>query len=193
MRFSTTARLILGIGIFAIVIGVVGWFYLQKAQEQSQLDNSLSLAQTTLPTIISQKNDLVSQLTQLESDLAQAESSLAQAKAKFPESVESIEYDEVLFDIADDCDLNITNLTASEPGDEEVESVHFSVASFTVDVRGTVAEILKFLNTIATSEYSPTETNFINATIASVNMAVTETGWTWSATINLVIYDYRGE
>jgi hypothetical protein len=110
----------------------------------------------------------------------------------------------VLFDIADDCYLNITNLTASEPGDEEVESVHFSgdeevesvhfsVALFTVEVRGTVAEILKFLNTIATSEYSPTETNFINATIASVNMAVTETGWTWSATINLVIYGYRGE
>ena len=195
MRFSTTARLILGIGIIVIIIGGVCWFYLQKAQEQHELDNRLSLAQTTLPTLISQRSDLESQLTQWESDLAQAESSLAQVTVQFPESVESIEYDETLFDIADDCVLKINNLTASDPGEKEIEGITYSVTSFIVRVEGTVAHILKFIETIATSDYSPGETNFVNAYIVSVKMENLEPGEYEqpSATINLVIYGYRGE
>ncbi len=195
MRFSTTAKLILGIGIFVIVIGGVCWFYIQKAQEQRQLDNRLSSAQTTLPTLISQRSDLKSQLTQWESELAQAESSLAQVTVKFPESVESIEYDETLFEIADDCVLKIKNLTASEPGEEELEGITYSITKFKVRVEGTVSHILKFIEIVATSDYSPGETNFVNAYIEAVNMSIPEPGEDEppSATISLVIYGYRGE
>lgn len=195
MRFSRTAWLILGIGISAIIIGAVGWFYFQKAQEQHELDNRLSLAQTTLPTIISQRNDLESQLTQMESDWAQAKSSLAQVTVQFPESVESIEYDEVLFDIADDCNVQITNITASEPRDAEIEGIIYSIAPFTVKVEGTVAHILKFIETIATSDYSPSETNFVNASINIVLMENLEPGEGGKplASIRMDIYGYRGE
>jgi len=195
MRFSRTAWLILGIGISAIIIGSVGWFYFQKAQEQRELDNRLSLAQVSLPTVISQRSALESQLTQMESDWAQAESSLAQVTVQFPESVESIEYDEVLFDIADDCVLKIKKLTASEPGEEEIEGITYSITSFTVKVEGTVAHILKFIETIATGDYSPGETNFVNASINTVTMENLEPGEGEKplATIRMDIYGYRGE
>jgi len=195
MKLSRTAWLILGFGIFIIAIGVLGWVCIQKGGEQGQLDNSLSLAQATLPKVISERADLERQLPQLESELAQAESLLNGVKARFPESVESIEYDEVLFEIADDCDLEITNLTASEPSDEEIEGITYSITSFEVEVEGTVAHILDFINTIATSEYSPNETNFINAIIKEVNMEVFEpgAGGKASAIINLAIYGYQGE
>jgi len=200
MKLSRTAWLILGIGVFAIAIGSLFWVYLEQRGEQQRLDDSLSVAQATLPTLVSERANLESQLSQSESELAQARSLLYEVKASFPESVESIEYDEALFDIADDCNLKITNLTASEPSDEEVESitysdeevesVTYSVASFTVEVEGTVPHILDFINTITTDEY------FINATIERVDMQVPEPGEGKekpSATIDLIIYGYQGE
>jgi len=204
MKISRTAWLILGIGIFAIAIGILCWVFLQQVQEQKGLNNSLSLAQATLPRVISERNDLESQLPQLESELAQAESLLSGVKARFPESVESIEYDEVLFEIADDCDLEIIELTASEPSDEEIAGITYYITSFKVKVEGkyggyidkTVGDILDFINTIATSEYSPGETNFVNAIIKEVNMEVPEPGEVDEkpkATIKLDIYGYQGE
>ena len=200
MKLSRTAWLILGIGIFVIAFVSLYVVYLQQGREQQRLDDSLSLAQATLPTLVTERDDLTSQLSQSESELAQAQSLLYEVKAKFDDSVESIEYGEELFNIADDCDLEITNLTASEPSDEEVESitysdeevesVTYSITSFTVEVEGTVAHILDFINTIATDEY------FINATIELVKMEVPEPGEGQekpSATIDLIIYGYKGE
>jgi len=133
------------------------------------------VAQDTLPTLVSEKEDWESQLTRLESQLTRLKSELAQAvsllnrtAASFPESVESIEYDERLFKIADNWNLEITTLTASEPTDKVVEDITYSVTSFAVDVRGEVANILDFINAIVTSE------DFTCATAELVNINVPE-------------------
>jgi len=190
MRLSKTAWLILGIGIFVIAFATLYMLYSRQADEQEQLRDSLSVAQDALPQLISEREDLESQLTQWESQLAQATSSLVKIEARFPESVQSIEYDERLFEIADDCDLEITSLTASEPGEEKVEDVTYAVTSFGVEVEGEVADILDFVNAIATSEY------FTTATMEMVNMDIPEPEEEEdkpSATIELVIYSYKGE
>ena len=181
-RLSKTSWLILGIGIFVIALVSLYMVYRQQGREQERLNDSLLVAQATLPTVVSEKEDWESQLTQRESQLTQRESQLTQqesqlaqatslldtTQASFPESVESIEYDEELFRIADNWDLEITTLTASEPGDKEVEGITFSVTSFTADVKGEVADILGFISTIATDE------DFINATTELVNIKVPE-------------------
>jgi len=194
MKLSRTFWLILGIGISVIAVGILGWFYLDQRGEQQRLDDNLAVAQRTYPTLVSQRDDL-------ENALAQATSLLNAARSGFPDSVDSIRVDEKLFEIADDCE--ITKLTASEPSDEKVEGITYITAPFVVDVKGEVADILDFINTIATDEY------FINATIELVDIVVPEPltekekrGLTEdeikeakkpSATINLVIYGYQGE
>ena len=174
-RLSKTGWLILGIGIFVIALVSLYMLYSRQGDEQEQLNDSLLVAQATLPRVVSEKEDWQRQLTQLGSQLTQQESQLAQAtslldttQASFPESVESIEYDEELFRIADNWDLEITTLTASEPGNEEVEDITFSVTSFTADVKGEVANILGFINTIVTSE------DFTSATAELVNINIPE-------------------
>ncbi len=183
-RLSKTAWLILGIGIFVIAMGSLYFLYSRQGGEQGQLNDSLSVAQATLPGLVSEKEDWESQLTQLESQLTQWESQLSQAvslldttQASLPESVESIEYDEELFRIADGWRLEIINLTASESRDKEVqvevedievEDITFLVTSFTVDVRGEVNDILGFINTIVTSE------DFTCATVELVNINIPE-------------------
>ena len=216
MKISKTAWLILGIGIFVIAVASLYMVYFQQGREQERLNDSLSVAQQTLPELASEKDDwerqltqLGSQLAQLKSELAQATSRLADSKTRFPKSVASIEYGERLFRIADGCDLVITEFTSSEPGDKKVEvevgdinveDVTYFVTLFTVVVESKdagysdktiVDNMLDFINTIATSDY------FASATIELVNMdipePVAEEEEKPSATITLVIYGYKGE
>ncbi len=181
MRLSKTAWLILGIGIFVIAFGSLFMVYSRQTGEQERLEDDLSAAQALWPQLISEREDLESQLAQLESQLTQATSSLSSSKARFPKSVQSIEYDEALFDIADECDLEIMELTASEPRDKKVEDITYTTTTFEVVVRSkelppstvdkfetyideTVADMLEFINIIATGE------DFTTATIELVNM-----------------------
>ena len=208
MRVSKTAWLILGAGVFVIAFGTLFMSYSRQSGEQEWLEDSLSVAQALWPQLISEREDLEDQLTQWEGELAKATSSLSSSKARFPKSVQSIEYDEALFDIADDCDLQIMKLTASEPRDKKVEDITYTTTTFQVVVRSeesppstvdkfetyideTVADILDFINIIATDE------EFNVGTIEVVEMKNLEppgeiTGdemWP-EATIKLIIYGF---
>ncbi len=213
MKLGKMAWYALGIGI--LVIAAVGLFmlYQQEAQEQEWLNEELAAAQAEVPKLAAERATLESTLTELEDNLAQATSRLKTAKAAFPALVESIEYDEQLFRFAKDNALDIVIVTATEPSDNnvpvevedeniEVEDVTYFVTSFTIKVKGQVADILSFINTIVTHN------DFTTATVELVNIVVpkplTEAekeGLTKeeitereipSATINLVIYGYKG-
>jgi len=208
MRVSKTAWLILGAGVFVIAFGTLFMSYSRQSGEQEWLEDSLSVAQALWPQLIAEREDLEDQLTQWEGELAKATSSLSSSKARFPKSVQSIEYDEALFDIADDCDLQIMKITASEPRDKKVEDITYTTTTFEVVVRSeesppstvdkfetyideTVADILDFINIIATDE------EFNVGTIEVVEMKNLEppgeiTGdemWP-EATIKLIIYGF---
>jgi len=171
MKISKTALLVLGIGIFIIAFAALFTLFSGQSGEQERLNDSLAAAQSLLPKLIAEREDLAGQLTQWESDLAKVTSSLGKSEARFPKSVESIEYDETLFRIADDCDLRIIDLTASEPQDEKVvdTDITYAVTNFKVVVRSkesppstlgdfeayideTLANMLEFINIVATSE-----------------------------------------
>ncbi len=207
MRLGKTAWFILGSGIFIIAFISLFVGFSRLSGEQGKVEDSLSSAQDLLPQLISQEDDLTSQLTELENQLAQAESSLSRSAARFPEAVESIEYDEELFMIAHDCGLEVFSLTASEPSDIKVkvgeETVTYTITIFEVEVRPTapppftkayidttIANMLAFINNIVTGEY------FTTADIEIVDIKAPkpdETGKEMSATIRLVIYSYKGE
>jgi len=206
MRLSKTAWFILSIGIFIIAFGSLFVGYSRLSGEQEKVQDSLSSAQELLPQLVSEREDSASQLAQLQNQLAQAASSLSDSKAKFPQAVESIEYGEELFMIAHACDLEIFNLTASEPRYQEVEGITYTTTLFEIEVQSknpppdpltkayidnTIDNMLAFINTIATEEY------FNVADIELVDIVAPQPGETTgerpSATINLIIYTYQGE
>lgn len=197
MKLSKISWLILVIGIFVIAFGSLYWLYLQEGPKQNELSGQLSTVQARIPKLAAERANLESTLTELEDKLAQVTSQLKTAKVVFPAAVESIEVDELLFGIADDWDLEITSLTASEPSDLkvavevetediELEDVTYLVTSFTVDVKGkapesdlteeeykayidkAVDDILNFIHTIVTHR------DFDTATIELVNIVIPE-------------------
>jgi len=181
MKTNKKVWLIVGIGVFVIVLAVLFSTYSQQAGERGQLEDNLSTAQALVSKLTTQKGDL-------EDRLAQAESLLDTSQAEFPDSVESIEYGEDLFDIADDCDVVLTSLRPSQPTDKEAGGATYSVSSFVVVVKGDIGDILDFVDALRAGEDFQLPWS---AELKAVRINYGGEGDT--ATINLDIYAYKGE
>ena len=174
MRISKRVGLIIGAVILVVILVILFSTYSRQAGERNDLNARLSAAQTIVPVLTNQKTDL-------ENQLAQAESSLNANKAKFPESVESIEYGEYLFEIADECNVNLNFLTFPKPTAITIGAVTYSVVSLSLPVSGELDNIFDFIEALRTDE------RFTSAEVTAVNINVAG-----SATINLNIYGYKG-
>jgi hypothetical protein len=118
----------------------------------------------------------------LEDQLAAAQSSLETSAVKFPESVQSIEYGEYLFEIAADSNVKLDSLTFPRPAGSIVGTVTYSVVSLTLPVSGTLENIFQFIDTIRT------DGRFASTNVRSINMNIGGS----KATIILDIYGYKG-
>ena len=178
MKPSKKVWLIVGIGIFAIVLGILYTLYFREVREREQLSDSLAAAEAILPGLEAEREGL-------EARMAQATSLLNTNQAQFPASVESIEYDDDLFEIADECNVDITRLTASKPIDKRLGSITYSVSSFALKVEGSVADILEFIYAIRTGKDFQLPWS---AAVTSVGLSPAD----GEANISLDIYGYKG-
>ena len=174
MNLSRKVWLILGAIIIIAAIIIVGVVYFRQAGERDVLNNRLSEAETRLPVLTASRDEQ-------ENQLASAESLLEASQAQFPESVESIEYGEYLFEIADDCNVNLASLKFPKPTDKKIGAVTYSVVSLSLPISGTLEDIFDFIDTIRTDE------RFASADVKSVYMDVAGS----SAIVSLDIYGYK--
>jgi hypothetical protein len=175
MKLSRKVGLILGAVIIVVALVSVYMVYRPQAGERDDLHAQLSGAQTLIPGLAKQKQDL-------EAELAQVQSSLSTSQVQFPQAVESIEYDVALFAIAHDCNVEITKLTVSPPAGTTVGTITYSVSSFVVVITGNIDNILKFINAIRTGGDLQLPWS---AEVTGINTSMD------SATINLNIYGYK--
>jgi hypothetical protein len=192
MKLGRTAWLVLGVGAFVIVFATLFVVYSRQSGEQGELERSLTGAQTQLTKLISGREAIASQLTERQSELAAAQALLSSARGSFPRVEASIEYDEVLAEIAADYNLEVVSMSAEEPREQKIEDVTFIVLTFEAKVRGEVSSMLNMLDDIATDE------RFASATVEVVDIKVPEASEGGeveepTATIELVGYSYGGE
>jgi hypothetical protein len=152
MKFGKTAQLILAIGIFAIAIVFLYQTNAKRDAEYDGLNTQLATAQGLLPELVSDGQQLESRLNRLQIELAQAKDSLSDGKAYFPRTIDGIRYDELLFQMAHDRDLEMMVLETSDPAGVNVGDVTLTVTTFDIAVKGTVADILDFINVIAVGD-----------------------------------------
>jgi hypothetical protein len=175
MKLSKTVWLVIVIVLLGIAAGVLFSIYSGQVGERGDLSDRVSNAQTLLPGLVANRE-------KLEDQLAQAESSLDKSQAKFPESVKSIEYGEDLFEIADDCNVDLTSLRPSMPTSKKVGAVTYSVSPFVVVVKGNIDNILDFIYVIRTGGDFQLPWS---ADLKGVNMGGSQ------ASITLDIYGYK--
>ena len=163
--------------IVVIVAALAGLYtvYSRQAAQRSQLNERLDTAQTLQAGLNASKTDL-------EDQLASAQSSLNSSQAQFPASVESIEYGEYLFEIAERCNLQLATLSFPRPAARTVGSVTCSVVSLSLPVSGTLENIFKFIDLIRTDpRFASTQVNSVNLNVGG-----------GSAVIAVDIYGYKG-
>jgi hypothetical protein len=178
MKLSKKVLLIVIIVIFAVALGVLFSIYSGQNGEKAELNDRLSWAQTILPGLIDDRETK-------EDELTQAESLLATSQAQFPESVESIEYGDDLFEIADDCNVSLTALKAKKPTKKTLGAVTYSTSSFDVVVQGSIDNIMEFIYALRTGD------DFQLPWSAEINSIKTNVS-SGSADIEIVIYGYKG-
>jgi hypothetical protein len=174
--------------LFALVIlfgAVAGYLYTANNAEiknQTQLKDTIAKDQATINKGITQKADLEKAAADIADQLASAKAALADIH--FRSTVESIEYDRILYAIADTAKIRITGLNATPPADIKESNNMYQLTKFTITVEGlgpdgifskpaddtaylgsVVSNILGFTNNIATSP------DFDTAVIESVNIS----------------------
>jgi len=210
MRLSKTALLVLGIGIFILGFAILFTMYSGQSGEQALLNKNLAASQGLLPGLIAEKEDLAGQLAQWEGELDKAMLALSKSEGQFPKSVESIEYDEVIFKLAEQSGLLIIELTASEPAEqgvqgtdiiytvttvtvvlENAESPPGTAGDFEVYIDETVDKVLEFIHLIVTTPdfgVATIQVAAIEALEPPEELDGSETGP--EATIKLAIYGF---
>jgi type II secretory pathway pseudopilin PulG len=145
IKINKKVLFIIGIVIFAIAMGSLVRSYSQQVGEQEQLRDSMSTQQVLLNNLNTEKADW-------ENKRAEAQALLDTSQAEFPEWVESIEYGEDLFKIAEDCNVDLTELIPSAPTAKKVGAATYYVAAYFVKVMGNIDDTLEFIQALRTGE-----------------------------------------
>ena len=127
-----------------IVFGAVdGYLYTANNAEtknQTQLKDTIAKDQVTINKGITQKATLDKNAADIADQLTKAKASLA--GIHFRPAIESLEYDRILYSIADAAKVRVTNLTATSPGNIKEENNTYQVTTFTVTVEGLSPDVI---------------------------------------------------
>lgn len=191
MKLSKTALIFLGVGIFVILVAILGMTYSQQSQEQSRLNQELSLAQLRLEEYASQQ--LSSQQEELESRLTRLETRLRVTKNNLYQSIQSIEITETLYEVAKTSDVEIVEISSPGLANEELEGITYSFLRLAVTVEGDVRDLIDFIDAW-TKEYPTGVVESVEITVPESPEDEEETAEELpSADIRLLIYTYEGD
>jgi len=176
IKISRKVWLTVVVVILFIALGNVARMYIQQSREEAALRQSIAQQQALLHKLTADK-------TNAQDQLAQAESLLDTSQQGFPQSLTSIEYGEDLFAIAEDCGVQLAELSQSAPATKSIGAVTYSVSSVGIQVAGTTDDILDFIYALRTGDGFRLPWS---AEIKSITMDVSGN----SASITLDIYAY---
>jgi len=131
VKLSKISWLVLIVGIFTISFAGLGTAHSQQLDEQDQLDEELSLAEIRISNF--QIDQLSAQRVELEKQLNQATLQLEAAKDDLRQRIESIGVTDSFFEIAEDCNVEIIEISSSGLSSDELEVPEISPSSYDSD------------------------------------------------------------
>ncbi len=185
MKISRTSWLILVAGVFVVALASLGIAHAQQIEEQGQLDEELTVAEKRLTNL--ELKGLSSQKMEMEKQLEQTVSELETIQDNINYPIESIQETDILFDIAEACDVTVTDMTSSALGGEQLASIDCSVITLTAKVEGDVADLIDFVIKL--------NNDFTTGMIKSADIIIPEDSdeaeESPSAYIRMVVYSYE--
>jgi uncharacterized coiled-coil protein SlyX len=180
MKLSSRTWVIL---LFVLILAgavVLYMMYNNKLDERERALDNKAQAELFIPALESQKAGLEEELAGLEQEYAElnqrleelnitlesASNTLAESQNRLRLVVESIEYGEQLFALAESTGVEITSIVVSDPGTGRISEINYDITGMHMEISGLETEILAFIDSVASHE------SFKTATIAPVSISV---------------------
>ena len=185
MKSKRMPQLVL-LALIVVCVAAAGFAYTHNSSEiqrQTELTNTLNQKQVTYNKGLAEKDALNKTADDLATQLSGVKALLS--RTHFLSSAESIEYDQILYSLADAAKLQITGLNTAPPTDIQELNHTYQLNVFTLNVQGwspsklfnlpaddatyndsVVNNILAFTDSVASSAY------FTTAVIPSINLTV---------------------
>jgi hypothetical protein len=224
MKISKITIVIVGVVVLGAASGLLYMQHSKQQQEQNELRAKIAANQATASRLTAERDNWQSQLTKLQGQLEQkkmavtaANMSLSAARAEWSRDAESIEYDEILFGLADGWSLKVDSASAGEPAVKPVQGIGFTNTAFSVTVSGkplaegfderqkyedyiyqVVDNILGFVNSVSKDKsFASAKIDLVNLTVPTLLTSDEIIGQGTnlpqpSATITVTVYTYRG-
>ncbi len=191
-KLSVTSLIFLVIGIAGILVLSLNVAQVSQRQEQAQLNEEIEIARMRLDKFPPQM--LSSQKSEMESQIAEAELQLKIDKVGLYQLTQSIEATEVVFDLAEENLVKVTEVGSTGVTPEKLEGVDLSMTSITVVVEGEVLDIVGFIYDW-THAYSTGMVQSVVITVPEVTVGEDgeEIEGVPSATVVMRIYSYVGD
>ncbi len=171
-------------GVFTIALFGLWTVYSQQADKQSHYNDELAATELKLNRV--QIEQLSQRQEELEQQLTQNKSQSEAAKSALSQPIDSIEVSGILFDVAEDSGVEVTEISSSGLATAELDGLTCLVLPLTASVSGNVTDLASFVTKL--------NDDLITGVIKSVEIIVPEMiGEPASANIQLVIYGYQGE
>lgn len=131
--------------------------------EKGALEDRIEQLESDIVQQEGETTQLQAEISQLEDELSQLEDERAQAEAQamallngiaaeFITSMESIEYDEVLFGFAHDNNIMIQQISISGMSTEVIDDIEYNLLTIDISFRGGVDDTLDFVDTIVADD-----------------------------------------
>jgi hypothetical protein len=180
LKLSKASWLILSAGLFIVVLAGLGLTRSQQIQEQTKLDEELSINEMRLSKFNIEQ--LQQQRDELQEEVDKNTVLLDAAKYGLRATVESIDVTDEFFVIASKCDVIVNSISSSCIGNDDLNGIGCSTISLTAVVLGDFSNLIDFIISL-NQDYT---TGYVKSVYISVS------GENPSASIQMTIYSYEG-
>jgi hypothetical protein len=185
LKLSKVAWIILGAGVFVVVLVGLGVTMSQQMKEQTVLEEDLSISEMRMEKL--ELSNLFQELESLTELVDEAENELAEAKTRLDQTVNSADVVEEFFDIAQYSSIIVMDISSTPISDDSIIGVDLSTTLIKAIVIGQLDDVVSFvinLNNGLTTGY-----------IDSVNITIPEalSEELPTANIQISVYSYEEE
>jgi len=150
-KISKTTWLVLGIGIFVILMAMLIMNYRNQTAEQAGLNRQITSIKQQITKI--PVAELTAKQTLLNKQLAENNTGIQAIKTSLTQPPHAGNVVSTLYSLAKVCNIEIEDIKSAGISSQKLEKISFSSLPLTVAVKGSVSDILAFTEKI-TSEYS---------------------------------------
>ena len=185
LKLSKVAWIILGAGVFVVVLVGLGVTRSQQMNEQTILEEDLGISEMRMEKL--QLKQLFQELELLTELVDEAETELAEAKTRLDQTVNSADVVEEFFDIAQYSDVTVMAINSTPISEDLAKGVELSATSMSASITGELDDIVSFVINLNNG----LTTGYIESVHITIPEAISEE--LSEADILIAVYSYEGK